>query len=113
MSDPQNTDESSPVAGDFSNEAPPEDLSSEPTLLPYDSFRPKDYDPRPHEDAARRRIAYILLGLLSFSFVAPVVLLVRYPEHFDNLLKLYQLIFTPLIALVSAATGFYYGTKSK
>ena len=47
------------------------------------------------------------------KFYTPEVATVMfYPDRLEGLLKLYQLIFTPLIALVAAATGFYYGTKA-
>jgi hypothetical protein len=92
-----------PPAEDFTGDR------SEPSQ--YEAIQVQPYDPRPVEDAARRHIAYILLGLLGFAFLVPPLVLFFQPCQFDNLMKLYQLIFTPLVALVSAATGFYFAQK--
>lgn len=96
------------------------DLSHEPIEYRYSPYvEQKPYDPRPHEDAARRRIAYILLGLLgivvvwaliAITFVLPTI------ETTDETKIKYvtdvlQIILGPIIALVSAATGFYFGSK--
>lgn len=68
------------------------------------------YDPRPLEDRARRRIAYLLIALLSLLVMALLAMVV-----FDVItvaeIKEFGVILGPLVALVSAATGFYYGTK--
>lgn len=71
----------------------------------------KPYDPRPHEDNARRNIAYLLIGLLAFIVIAIFVLLCHGKIAVEDI-KDFGIILTPIIALVSAATGFYYGTKS-
>lgn len=69
------------------------------------------YDPRPHEDRARRRIAYLLIGLLWLIVSGILILLsLGYIEVKD--IKDFGVVLSPVIALVSAATGFYYGTKS-
>ena len=68
------------------------------------------YDPRPLQDKARRRIAYLLIALLALMIVALLasvvfgVIPVSEIEEFDVILG-------PLVALVSAATGFYFATK--
>ena len=68
------------------------------------------YDPRPQEDRARRRIAYLLIALLAFMIVVLPGMLV-----FDVIpvgeIKEFGMILGPLVALVSAATGFYYATR--
>ena len=70
----------------------------------------KTYDPRPLEDKARRRIAYLLIALLALVIVALLagvvfgVIPVSEIEEFDVILG-------PLVALVSAATGFYFASK--
>lgn len=69
------------------------------------------YDPRPHEDNARRWIAYFLIGLLSITVVGILLLLGCGKVSIDQISE-FGVILSPLIALVSAATGFYYGTKS-
>ena len=68
------------------------------------------YDPRPSEDKARRRIAYLLIALLALMIVALLaavvfgVIPVSEIEEFDVILG-------PLVVLVSAATGFYFASK--
>ncbi|MBY0498545.1 MAG: hypothetical protein K2P74_02860 [Nitrosomonas sp.] len=69
------------------------------------------YDPRPHEDGARRKIAYLLIGLLGFV-VSGMLILLGLSIISVNDIKEFGVILNPIIALVSAATGFYYGTKS-
>ena len=69
-----------------------------------------DYDPRPDDNKARRRIAYALIALLAASIVAIFTLLGLGIIDVAELEK-FGVILSPLITLVSAATGFYYGTK--
>ena len=70
----------------------------------------RTYDPRPLEDKARRSIAYLLIALLALMIVALLaavvfgVIPVSEIEEFDVILG-------PLVALVSAATGFYFASK--
>jgi Mn2+/Fe2+ NRAMP family transporter len=74
----------------------------------------KEYDPRPGEDSARRRIAYALLIILAFVvFASFVSFWGGQPREVDSLIKFAQILLGPIVPLVSAATGFYYGTKSQ
>ena len=68
------------------------------------------YDPRPLEDQARRRIAYILIALLAIVIFALLSMVIFGIIAVDEI-KDFSVILGPLVALVSAATGFYYGTK--
>jgi hypothetical protein len=77
----------------------------------------KDYDPRPQHDAARRYIAYWLLALLTTlivctfgGFVLFICLSATKPT-FTDFKSLVELVLTPLLTLVSAATGFYFGSQ--
>lgn len=70
-----------------------------------------EYDPRPQEDGARRTIAYLLIGLL-WLIVAGVLILLAFGSITVNDIKEFGVVLGPVVALVSAATGFYYGTKS-
>jgi len=85
-----------------------DDPSSEEDSATFDT---KPYDPRPQEDEARRNIAYLLIGLLWFLVVAMIGLMasdVIKPEA----IKDFSVVLGPIVTLVSAATGFYYGTKT-
>lgn len=72
----------------------------------------KDYDPRPQEDSARRNIAYILLSILGVILIWSLLSITLNRESTDDVISVLQIILSPIIALVSAATGFYYGSKS-
>jgi hypothetical protein len=74
----------------------------------------KAYDPDEFKDQARKRITYWLLGLLTmlvmFAFVG--LFLIEGKPSFEHLKSLVEMLLGPLIALVSAATGFYFGAQS-
>lgn len=87
------------------------------TDAPYDGNKKRDHD--------RANIAYWLLALLSFIVFSSFLCLafagailtnsawtLKYGFQFDQLKSLLDVIFGPIIALVSAATGFYFGEKS-
>jgi len=73
---------------------------------------PSLYDARPGEDSARRRIAYLLIALLFIIIIWILWMTAAGVIDTDDL-KEFSVILSPIITLVSAATGFYYGTKSK
>ncbi len=73
------------------------------------------YDPDRYRDTTRSYIAYWLLFLLTLVILgsfASLATLERDKLSFENLRGLLELIFGPLVALVSAATGFYFGAQS-
>lgn len=89
-----------------------------PVPLPLERPALRNYDPRPDHDKARRRIAYWLLVLLSGLLVATFTcfgafFFLKPPPTFDEFKTLIELILTPLLTLVSAATGFYFGSQHK
>ncbi|MDD5271426.1 MAG: hypothetical protein PHU14_01780 [Methylovulum sp.] len=69
------------------------------------------YDPRPQEDGARRTIAYLLIGLL-WLVVGALFILIAFGAIAVADIKDFAVVLGPVVTLVSAATGFYYGTKS-
>ena len=77
-----------------------------------DVFLEEDYNPRPQEDSARRRIAYILLGLLAIVLIWALVSITLLPDSEERIVKVLEIVLGPIIALVSAATGFYFGSKA-
>ncbi len=87
------------------------DLTEDYTTQKSLSFEQKPYDSRPHEDKARKNIAYLLIGLLIIVILWALVSISVWPDREPQIKNVIQLILSPLIALVSAATGFYYGSK--
>ena len=72
----------------------------------------KKYDPRPLDDKARRRIAYLLIALLALQVNALIIMVLFDVISIDDV-KEFSVILGPLVALVSAATGFYFATKGR
>jgi hypothetical protein len=64
------------------------------------------------QETARATIAYILLAMLGAVILLSFFLLWAKPYHSEKLHALLQLLFGPLIALVGAATGYYFGAAS-
>ncbi|MEO3684691.1 hypothetical protein ABHN84_20720 [Shewanella vesiculosa] len=88
------------------------DFTGEKTNDQTDSLKIGDaYDPRPQEDNARRTIAYLLIALL-FIVVSAIFILCSFGTIKVSEIKEFAVILGPIVTLVSAATGFYYGTKS-
>ena len=72
------------------------------------------WNPERARDTTRSNIAYWLLALLTLvvglSF-ASVMWISDGKVTFDNLKSLLELLLGPIVALVSAATGFYFGSQ--
>lgn len=76
-----------------------------------------------HNDVSRRTITYWLLAILSFLIVSclAIFFLIIYwgmqaaenIEKFNQLKSILEIMLTPLITLVSASTGFYFGSSTK
>lgn len=74
--------------------------------------------PPNHTDVSRRCIAYWLLSILSFVVAGSFGILIwmrcaGIEVTFKDFRSLLELIITPLLTLVSAATGFYFGSQQK
>jgi len=73
------------------------------------------YDPTEDREKIRGTIALILVlalvGVLVFAVVSSWI--VMNTENRDALMKVLEVVLAPLVALVGAVTGFYYGEKSK
>ena len=73
----------------------------------------EQYNPEQSRDKARATITYWLLGLLTFLFVGAFIAFFASSERtFANLKVMLEMLISPLIVLVSAATGFYFGAHS-
>lgn len=74
--------------------------------------RTQPYDPEKALDDARKNIAYLLIGLLIFVCGAAIVF-TALDANTDSVFRVLEHILSPVIGLVGAATGFYFGTRSK
>ncbi|KWF35824.1 hypothetical protein [Burkholderia diffusa] len=92
--------------------------ASDPTPASLAKFDNPPFDSRRHHDEARSTIAFWLLGLLTGLLVAAALgfgglFFTAGKPTFDELKSLVELILTPLLTLVSAATGFYFGSQKQ
>lgn len=76
------------------------------------------YDPARDREIARRRLAFVLVGILGFTVFFSFITLwmVQFgltDITVDNLVDVLNVLFAPLVALVGAATGFYYGAGDR
>src|SRR5712691_7666091 len=69
------------------------------------------FDPEPHREIIRGKIAlrllWMLAGVLLLAFIS-----MWFKMDSEVLRTVLTIIFGPLVTLVSAATGFYYGSRS-
>ena len=70
------------------------------------------WNPGRHLAASRRFIAHWLLAMLSGLLAVSWMSLLLRPAAFEDVQALMTIVFAPLIGLVGAATGFYFGEKS-
>lgn len=87
------------------------DISIKKATVEDDIRRMAEDDPR---ENTRSTIAFCLLLLLAAVLGTTLAVMMRRHVTNDNLqtLKdLLQIVYSPLIALVSASTGFYFGNK--
>lgn len=63
------------------------------------------------EDQSRRTIAYMLIGLLTIIVSSMLILLSTHSIELSQLRE-FDVLLVPIVTLVSAATGFYYGSKN-
>lgn len=89
-------------------------LSSETQKESLDTPEKKDYDIPAEREKKRGQIALFLIWILA-GIIAISLLIVMFSckPTVENLKSILELIFTPIIALVGAATGFYFGEKHK
>jgi hypothetical protein len=111
-----------------SGKAPPRDFDLtkiEPATPPVTGQNTKPgftaYDPSPHREEKRGQIALLLVGTLvgivagAFAiFVVFDILLAIWPSaklSFDHVKAVVEMLLTPMVGLVGAVAGFYFGEK--
>jgi hypothetical protein len=60
---------------------------------------------------ARFRIALFSMGILAFVVVGSFASLWRAQPNFDDLARLLEILFAPLVALAGVAVAFYYKSQ--
>ncbi len=73
----------------------------------------KQYDPARQREHVRAGIAYLLIGLLVGIIVLSFLMLILAGRSFDEVKGMLELLLAPIVGLVGAVTGFYYGEKAK
>jgi hypothetical protein len=74
----------------------------------------RPYDPQQQLDAVRARLAFSLVGLLTIAITGAFVLILTARTTGvgpDTVKTIIEIVITPIVTLVSAATGFYFGTN--
>src|SRR5689334_4084676 len=100
QSDPQQGSE----ALDFVDLGSAEGSEPEPQTIPYDPSRDRE--------SIRGWIALSLIGLLALVTIASFAFMWRHPGNSKELHDLLEVLYGPLIALVGAATGYYFGAHA-
>ncbi|WP_416204036.1 hypothetical protein [Xanthomonas euvesicatoria] len=94
-----------PELGEIINQTQPLDISD----LPAQQTEP--YDPNKALDHARKNVAYLLIWLLV-SVCGFTLIALAFGAPSEVMLHALELLLSPITALVGAATGFYFGTRS-
>jgi hypothetical protein len=79
---------------------------------PSPAFETIKYDPAPQRESVRGRIALFLIILMAATILGSFAILWFHPDRDKELHELLSLIFGPLVALVGAATGYYFGSQA-
>lgn len=77
------------------------------------AFSEGDYDPSKDRENMRGTIAIVLISILASEIGASFVFIWIHPDRSKDLHDLLTVVFGPLIALVGAATGYYYAGNKK
>jgi len=76
-----------------------------PKLVPY--------DPNPHRDKMRGRLAMTLVSTLTGTIAGALTIVAFAPTRIEAVSELLGAILGPLVALVGAATGYYFGAREQ
>lgn len=107
------TDEEGPAPSNAGSAGEVLDLTAEPVGPPSAPPQKKPYDPSPHRERMRGIIVLTLLGILAGIIAAAFIALWLEAISSADLQTLLNLVFSPIIGLVGAAAGFYYGGRSE
>jgi hypothetical protein len=92
-----------------------EQLTEDPASQALGLVEVKERPFNPDHDRERKRgiialrLVYCLLGIDGFS----LLYLTIYPDKTESLKQVLDILMSPIVGLVGAATGFYFGEKSR
>ena len=89
-----------------------EGLNLGSSIEPSTAYLAVPYDPLKERENVRGAVALLLIGLMAATIVASFILLWIHPDRSRELHDLLALVFGPLVALVGAATGYYFGAQA-
>jgi hypothetical protein len=69
------------------------------------------FSPERHLAQSRRGLAYWLMAILSVLLLLPWFALLTHSAEVDAIQALMTIVFAPVVGLVGAATGFYFGER--
>jgi hypothetical protein len=72
----------------------------------------KPYDPAPFRDKMRAFLALALVGLLGLTVFLPFLIIWWTPDRANAVHEHLGLVFTPLVALVGSAVGYYFAART-
>ncbi len=82
------------------------------SVAPSAAYLAVPYDPMKARESVRSAVALILIGIMAATIIASFILLWIHPDRSRELHDLLALIFGPLVALVGAAIGYYFGAQA-
>jgi hypothetical protein len=102
-----------PVDVNSQSKIPEVVFAENPVGLSLEQPSDKPYDPGRDREFVRSWVAYGLLGLLIVIVLLSFIALWAHGITKDDLKEILTIFFGPIITLLGAVTGFYYGEKSK
>ena len=73
---------------------------------------PLPYNPEKTRENYRGVIALILIALMAAIIAVSFALLWLHPDRNKDLQQFFSIVYGPVVALVGAATGYYFGSQS-
>jgi hypothetical protein len=102
----------SDIGGD---QSPVEDLEKVGAMRRLPPTEDRPYDPAPFRDKMRAWLALALVGLLALTTLVPFCVIIRNSKPEDRAMAVHDhlgMVFTPLVALVASAVGYYFATRN-
>ena len=77
------------------------------------TLKTQPYDPGPEREKKRGVIALTLVFLMCGLVALSLIYIVVAPKEAEALRVVLEIVFGPIVGLVGAVTGFYFGEKSR